>query len=257
MDNDRPEPPDPGTSRPAVTDAVDPEQVARFLADNPDWIARSDLYHVLEPPRRVHGERLADHMAAMVDAARRRAEDMSSRADQVLQAGRAARSIAERVQEAVLALIRTPDPADALPFLLPELLGLDAAGLCMEADGAGRDAAGCAARPLPPGTVERLLGNRDVRLRDAPADAVLLHGEAAPLARHDALLRVAIAGSPPALLALARRDGAVLDDGQPAGAGGEAMLAFLGRAVGARLEAWLALRPGPRPVVLPAKRRDP
>ncbi|MBX9593368.1 MAG: hypothetical protein K2X46_03320, partial [Roseomonas sp.] len=49
------------------------EEVAAFLRDHPDFLAqRPDLYRNLVPPRRVHGENLADHMAAMVAAERAR-----------------------------------------------------------------------------------------------------------------------------------------------------------------------------------------
>jgi hypothetical protein len=65
--------------------------------------------------------------------------------------------------------------------------------------------------------------------RDAPADARLLHAEAAGLARHDALARVPGDG-PAALIALLARDRHVLDPAQGAGP-----LAFLGRAVAAAL----------------------
>src|SRR5689334_21904255 len=45
--------------------------VERFLRANPGWLAeRLELYRVLTPPARVHGERLADHMAAMLRAER-------------------------------------------------------------------------------------------------------------------------------------------------------------------------------------------
>ena len=65
--------------------------------------------------------------------------------------------------------------------------------------------------------------------RDAPADAGLLHAEAAGLARHDVLIRVPGEG-PPALLALLARDPHTLDPGQTTGPFG-----FLGRAVAAAL----------------------
>ena len=66
--------------------------------------------------------------------------------------------------------------------------------------------------------------------RDAPADARMLHAEAAGLARHDALVRVPGEG-PAALLALlATRDRHMLDPAQGAGP-----LGFLGRAVAAAL----------------------
>jgi len=188
----------------------------RFLADNPD------LYRFLAPPDRVHGERMADHMLAMLRAERVHASAMAERADGVLAAGRAAAGLAGRVHEAVLALIAAANCAECIAAEFSAHLAVDAASLCAEAPLEG-------ARILPPGTVARLLGNRAVLFRDAGSDAVLLHGEAAQLALHDVLVRIPGEG-PPALLALVARDRAVLDPSQGAGA-----LTFLGRAVAAAL----------------------
>ncbi len=188
----------------------------RFLADNPE------LYRWLAPPARVHGEALADHMAAMLTRERAHAAEMIARADGVLAAGRAAAGLAARVQQAVLVLIAAADAAECVASELPAILAVDAAGLCAE----GLVLRG--ARRLPPGSVARLLGGRAVVFRDAGEDAAMLHAEAAPLARHDALVRVP--GDAPALLALAARHPGALDPGQGAGA-----LAFLGCAVAAAL----------------------
>lgn len=199
------------------------EAVAAFLRANPGFLAeRPDLYRQLTPPARVHGETLADHMVAMLRAERAHAAAMAERADGVLAAGRAAAGMAARVQEAVLTLIGAEDVAECVAIAFPALLAVDAATLCAEAPLPG-------ARLLRPGTVARLMGGRGVAYRCDGAEARALHGEAAPLARHDALVR--IPGTPPALLALAAREAWVLDPAQGAGA-----LAFLGRAVAAALE---------------------
>ena len=219
------------------------DRVARFLAENPDWLAtQTDLYEVLSPPRRVHGDTLADHMAAMIDAARQQAASMTAQAETLLQAGRAALGLADRVREAVLALIRATDLGECIACDLPRLLGIDSALLWIEGPARGLPER-LMARSLPPGTVVRLLGRREVRVRIAPLDAGALHGEAGPLAAHDALLRVSVQGRPPMLLALASRDAQVLQDGLPAsvtggtaGGGGAAALAFLGAALAARIE---------------------
>jgi len=190
--------------------------VEAFLRANPAWLAEHpELYGVLSPPARVHGEGLADHMAAMVRAQR-------ARADGLLAAGRATAGLACRVQDAVLALFRSSDPADCVSGEMPGILAVDAAHLCVEADLPG-------ARRLPDGSVARLLDGRQVVFRDAPSDARMLHAEAAGLARHDALVRVPGEG-PPAFLALLARDRHVLDPAQGVGP-----LAFLGRAVAAAL----------------------
>ncbi len=197
--------------------------VATFLRAHPGWLADNPaLYRILAPPVRVHGEVLADHMAAMVLAERAHAAAMTERADDVLAAGRAAAGLAGRVQEAVLALLRTSDPLDCIAHEMPGILAVDAIHLCVEALEPG-------AREVPAGTVARLLGGRQVLFRDMVTDARLLHAEAAGLARHDALVMVPGQG-PPCLLALLAREPRALEANQGSGA-----LAFLGRAVSAAL----------------------
>jgi uncharacterized protein YigA (DUF484 family) len=210
---------------------LDPAAVAEYLRAHPRFLADNpELYRRLAPPARVHGEAMADHMAAMLRAERAHAAAMSDRAAGVLAAGRAAAGIAARVQEAVLALLASDDPPECVSGEFAAVLGVDAAHLCIEAIEAGTPAG---ARALPPRAVTELLGTRCVLFRTqtgdtAPEDHTLLHGEAAPLARCDALVRVP--GNPPALLALAARDAAALDPCQGTGA-----LAFLGRALAVAL----------------------
>jgi uncharacterized protein YigA (DUF484 family) len=204
-----------------MTDPIDPpeadaERVADYLRANPSFLADNpSLYASLAPPRRVHGPVFADHMDAMLREARRHAADMEERAEAVLTAGRAARSIADRVQESVLAALSATDPVEFVSEFLPGMLGVDAAGL-----------AGEFARPrwrkLPPGLVRGLLRSKPVVFRDRPADAALLHAEAALLAERDIL--VLLPGDSPALLALVSRDATAI----PAQQGTQA-LAFLGR----------------------------
>jgi uncharacterized protein len=205
---------EPRVKRPGAE--ADAAFVEAFLRANPAWLAEHpELYRVLEPPTRVHGDGVTDHMAAMLRVQRERADD-------VLAAGRASAGLAGRVQDAVLALFRSTDPADCVSGEMPGILAIDAAYLCTEAEHPG-------ARSLPVGTVVRLLNGRQVVFRDAPSDARLLHAEAAGLARHDALVRVPGEG-PATLLALLARDRHMLDPAQGAGP-----LGFLGRAVAAAL----------------------
>ncbi len=197
------------------------ESVERFLAARPGWLAqRPALYGLLEPPERVHGEALADHMAAMLRRERAHAASARRAAEQVVEDRRAAAGLAERVQRCVLALMAAADPAECVSVELAGLLGVDAAALC--AEGPARRGI----RPLPAGTLAGLLDGRDVVVRASPQDARALHAEAAPLARHDALVRVP--SRPGCLLLLASRDAGRLCADREA-------LAFLGRAVAAAL----------------------
>ena len=199
--------------------APDAASVARFLRRNPAFLTQHpELYGALHPPQRVHGDGVTDHMAAMLAAERARSTEALTRR-------RTEAGLAARVEDAVLALLRSADPHGCLMHELPGRLGVDAVALCAEADLPG-------ARWLPPRTVARLLGGKQAIVRAQPTDERLLHGAAAPLAQCDALVRVPL--GVPALLALACRDGSVLD-GDAAGATGMT-LGFLGRAAAAALE---------------------
>ncbi len=197
------------------------EAVERFLAERPGWLAqRPALYGALEPPQRVHGEPLADHMAAMLRHERARGASALRAVDQVVEDRRAAAGLVARVQRCVLALIAAADPVECVSAELAGLLGVDAAALCTE--GPARRGI----RALPAGALAGLLGGRDVVVRAFPPDARALHAEAAPLARHDALVRVP--ARPECLLLLASRDAGRLGGDREA-------LAFLGRAVAAAM----------------------
>src|SRR5205807_6054148 len=143
-----------------------------------------------------YGEGVADHMAALLRLQR-------ERADGLLAVRRANTGLGDRVQDAVLALLRSDDPADCVSGEMPGILAIDAAHLCIEGDCPGL-------RRIPDGVVARLLDGRQVVFRDAPTDARLLHAEVAGLARHDVLVGVPGDG-PPALLALLARDRHMLD----------------------------------------------
>jgi uncharacterized protein YigA (DUF484 family) len=215
-------PPDPTASAVAAWLRAHPG----FLASNPA------IYEWLEPPRRIHGPKLADHMAAMIEQARAKATEAerngSLDAARVAASRRAAEGFTRRVQSAVIALMRAPDPAWLATHELAGLLQVDAARICMERENLPDGAAA-----LPRGTIAAALGQRSAIVRPAvvcPATPdAMLHGEAVALATEEALVRVPLRTGP-ALLAIACRDGNGL-----AGASTDT-LAFLGQAVAAALE---------------------
>jgi uncharacterized protein YigA (DUF484 family) len=217
------------TAAPAAgTEAALPsaEAVAAFLHAHPEFLAeRPELFRALEPPRRVHGERMADHMAAMLAAERRRVRGLEADMDAALNAERAGNGLTIRVRLAVLALMRCGDVPEAVTQEIPALLGIETCTLLSEAPdrrGVVRLQRGAAARLLPAG--------RDAAVRAAPAEAELIHQEAAPLVKRDALVRVPVWTGHPTLLALGARDPNALPAKQST-----ANLAFLGRAVAAAL----------------------
>lgn len=217
----------PDASGAALPDA---HAVARFLEAHPDFLARRpELYLSLEPPERVHGDTLADHMAAQLRQARRQNErlaaDIRTRRDDA--------SFADRVEAALLGLLRAADPLDWAAHELAPTLGLDSAAIRLETD---TGTVGSASS-LPAGSARRLLGGRAIRFRREPDTLALLHGEAAPLVRRDVLLLLTPFGKL-GVLALGNRDGTGEADGRARlpGPGAERALTTLRRAVEAALE---------------------
>lgn len=210
----------------AVVALPAPEAVTAFLQAHPDFLAeRPDLFRLLDPPRRIHGERLADHMAAMLHAERRRVRSLEAEMDAAVTAGRAGHGLTIRVRLAVLALMRCQDVVETVTQELPALLGIETCTLLGEVP----DRRGVVR--LPRGTVARLLGpGKDALVRNTLTETELLHQEAAALVTRDALARVPVWTGHPTLLAIGARDPGALPARQAT-----ATLAFLGRAVAAAL----------------------
>jgi uncharacterized protein YigA (DUF484 family) len=195
--------------------------VARYLRDNPDWLAgHPEVYRALRPPARVHGEVLADHMAAMVMRERQHAAAMEEQTEAILAVGRATGTMLTRIHEVVVALIAAASIVDWLHAEMPRIMGADAAFVALF--GGQRGDRGEAGR------LDCVLGADSVILREDPADAAVLYDEAAPLAGHDALIRLPEVG----VLAIAWR-GKIDPELRHSRPG----LAFLGQAVGAAIEA--------------------
>jgi len=148
------------SARKAKAEKDEAAAVEAFLHAHPGFLAaRPQLYAVLTPPRRVHGEPLADHMTAMVEAGRAMWRDL-------LEAGRTQKNFSARVAEAVLALIAAADPFDCVRDEWPARLGVES----------------CRLLAAIPGTA--------AMARDVVSASPALHGEAAPLVTREALLRV-------------------------------------------------------------------
>jgi len=213
--------------------ALREEEVEAFLRAHPSFLAeRPDLYRALAPPRRVHGERMTDHMAAMLEAERGRARALETEMRAAVEAGRAGARLTVRIRLAVLALMRAQDVLETVTQEVPALLGVESCTLAAEPPSAPL-AAGPppGVRPLPQGAVAGLIGRgRDAVVRAQPTETALLHGEAAPLVVRDALARVPLPAGPPMLIAVGAREAAALPARQSV-----PVLAFLGRAVAAAL----------------------
>ncbi len=176
----------PRPERAAGGEQIEASGVEAFLRAHPDFLARRPhLYALLAPPRRVHGERLADHMAAMIDQAR-------GREAALIAARRAEAKLAERARRAVLALLVARSPAEVIEVVegeWPSILGVDVVSLGIE----GTSIFGL--RRLPRGFVRRTLGTAAALVRDRLTERETIHGEAAGLVASDVLARFTLGGA--------------------------------------------------------------
>jgi uncharacterized protein YigA (DUF484 family) len=203
MSGDRPRRSKGGAAAPPEADEA--ALVEAFLRTHPAFLAdHPALYRALVPPRRVHGERMADHMAAMLEAERARGAELRATLEEVVSHGRANQANQARAHKAVLALLAARSPTEALDIMVqewPDLLGVDVVTVCAE----GRAVLG--ARPLARGAIARLLPNASsFMLRAQATETDALYGEAAALVASDALARLTLASGGEALLACGSRD---------------------------------------------------
>lgn len=199
-------------------------RVAAYLAAHPGFLAeRPALYRALHPPRRVHGETLADHMAALLVAAR-------AETGLVADAARLGLDLTIRSATAIAALIGAADVLGVVAAEWPALLGLECASLAAE------EAPSPGLRDLPAGSVARLTEGREVLMRDHPPEAAILHGEAHALVVRDALVR--LPGPRPRLLVLGAREA-----GRLPARGATASLRLLAQALARALDGTARARP--------------
>ncbi|MBC6416435.1 MAG: DUF484 family protein [Rhodospirillales bacterium] len=235
------------TAKPCI---ASPEEMARFLRHNPDFLLnRPDLCEAILPGLGC-GEGVFDLRAALLERARVTNEALRQ---EIACLADTARNL-QAEQHRVLAAARALLSADSFEGLvgkvgqdLPSLLQLDAVALAIEQ----RDEALCETRrptrmrglvQLAPGMVDRILGSKsDIEVAACPHGMPEVFAAGAGSIRAEALIRLTVSDkTPPALLGLGSHDEARFALGR-ATDGGRALLLFLAAMLGELLRTWLAL----------------
>ncbi|MCA8930050.1 MAG: DUF484 family protein [Alphaproteobacteria bacterium] len=232
---------------PAETLSAD--AVAAWLRQHPDFLADNpDLLLTLTPPDQRAGEAVVDFQRFMVERQQRELVKLKASSQELLAISRLNKATQQTVHRAVLALLAAPTFERAIATVVDEwaaYMDLDVVVLGIEHDGdSGLPALKAGLKTLAPGAVDSRLGRgNDVKTFAAldPVDPDLF-GEAAPLAKSAAWLRLAIHDSaPPGLLALGSREEGRFHPRQ-----NTELLRFLASALAATIRAWLDLpEPGP------------
>jgi hypothetical protein len=223
--------------RPRIT----AQQVIEYLRRHPDFLLRhAALLDTQVAPARHEGDRVLDLQHFMVERLRRDIARLRADQDDLLANSRDNLSTQERVHRAVLALLAADSFESLIEAVTTDLavwLDVDVATLCVEAaDDTIPRARIEGVQVLAPGTIDAILApGREVVLRDDVHGDPEIFGEAAPLVRSDALIRLGFGEEKPiGMLAFGTRHPGYFNPGQ-----GTELLSFLARILEHCVRAWL------------------
>lgn len=223
--------------RPRIT----AQQVIEYLRRHPDFLLRhAALLDTQVAPARHEGDRVLDLQHFMVERLRRDIARLRADQDDLLANSRDNLSTQERVHRAVLALLAAESFEHLIEAVTTDLavwLDVDVATLCVEAaDDTIPRARIEGVQVLAPGTIDAILApGREVVLRDDVHGDPEVFGEAAPLVRSDALIRLGFGEEKPiGMLAFGTRHPGYFNPGQ-----GTELLSFLARILEHCVRAWL------------------
>ncbi|HZT52474.1 MAG TPA: DUF484 family protein [Stellaceae bacterium] len=222
---------------------VSTAEVVAYLHQHPDFLVEhGDLLDVLTPPTMRRGERVVDMQHFMLERQRSEIARLKSQQKSLIATTRANVASQNRVHAAVLALLAASSFEQLIQIVttdLAVLLDADVVTIGVERMGNARPRLSHhGVQILESGTVDAVLGpDRDVVLQSDTAGDAKLFGDGAGLVRSAALLRLSVsAAAPMGLLCIGTRRAGKFHPGQ-----GTELLAFLARALGITIAAWLDL----------------
>jgi uncharacterized protein len=223
--------------------SVSAADVMAYLRQHPDFlIEHPEVIELLTPPSRQSGERVLDMQQFMVQHHRSEIARLKSQHRALVATSRANLASQARVHSAVLALLAASSFEQLIQIVttdLAVLLDADVVTIAVESAGPQRPhLSHQGVQILEPGTVDDVLGaDRDVMLQSDAEGDPMLFGDGAGLVRSAAVLRLSVSAAAPAgLLCIGMRRPGKFHGGQ-----GTELLAFLARALGITIAAWLDL----------------
>jgi uncharacterized protein YigA (DUF484 family) len=220
---------------------VDVAAVKAFLASHPTFLAdHPELLQALAPPSAKRGDNVLDMQHFMVERLQRDIARLKSLQGELIKVGQSNLSSQAQIHSAVLALLEARTFEHSIEVIAKDFvrhLEVDTVAIAIEAAVPTNAKRARGVRMIETGTVERLIGKREIVLRDEVEAEGLLYGRAAGAIRSDALLRLALGPlAPHGLLALGSRVPRRFHAGQ-----GTELLCFLARVVARSIKTWLDL----------------
>ncbi|MSP51798.1 MAG: DUF484 family protein [Alphaproteobacteria bacterium] len=208
------------------------EKHPTFLVDHPE------LVQSLAAPVTSCGDNVLDMQRFMVERLQHEVRRLKSLQDELVKVGESNLASQTQVHDAILALLEARTLEHQIEIATNDFtrhLAVDAICIAIEASVPGKRGRGV--RIIEIGTVNRLLGESAIILREDVEAEGMLYGKAAKAIRSDALLRLTLGPlGPHGLLALGARDKRRFQPDQ-----GTELLSFLGHVVTRSLKTWLDL----------------
>ena len=237
--HDQPKPDAAGGEAPSP---LGPRDVLAYLRQHPDFLERHpDALRLLRPPARAVGDDVLDFQQFMLDRLRRDAARMQHEQKNLIATSRNNLASQCRVHKAVLAMMKATSFEQLLQIVTTDLAVL----IDVDVVTIGVESAASPTTRLPmhgihllkAGTVEALLGEREIVMATGIQGDPALFGGAAGLVRSQALLRLTFGRAAPAgLVCIGTRKSDTFHPGL-----GTELLGFLARALAITITQWLSL----------------
>lgn len=221
------------------------EDVLLFLKGNPTFLKNNpEAYDYLVPPTKSEqGKNVRDFQSAMIERLKNDKERVMDSTRTLVENARNNMNNQQRIQNVVLRLLEARNFEEFIEIItmdMATMLDTDIAVLVVETNGNDiPHVLTSGIRVVPPGTVDRWMGDKNSLLQSDISGIEAIYGGAFALVASQALLRVDISmNTPPAILAFGSRDAFMFEDGQ-----GTEQISFLARVVERAFRQWLSLPP--------------
>ncbi len=217
-------------TKPEITE----DDVIAYLKEHPNV-----LDHLIPPRPRPRKGEPADFQSYMIERLKADKEQVINSTREIVENARSNMNNQQRIHAAVLRLLEAYSFDEFIQCIttdLANLLNVDISVLVVESE--EKDIPHIhqnGIRILPPGTVDKWMGDKNVLLQDNISGIEAIYGGGATLVASQILLRVDISmNTPPAILAFGSRDPNMFQDGQATD-----QILFLARVIERSFRSWL------------------
>ncbi|MBK7361921.1 MAG: DUF484 family protein [Micavibrio sp.] len=218
------------------------DDIIEYLRKNPKFLQQNpEAMDLLVPPKTEAGKGVADFQNYMIQRLKADKEQVITTTREIVENSRANMNNQQRVHKAVLRLLESNNFEDFIQSItmdLATILDVDIAVFVVESNGNEIPHIHTSGvRVIPPGTVDKWMGEKNVMLQDNISGIEAIYGGGAALVKSQILLRVDISmNTPPAILAFGSRDAGMFQEGQATD-----QVLFLARVIERCFRSWLNL----------------